>query len=107
MPLIAIRVAVLRREIERGRIAERERIAFVVIIRFIFRIRVIGLPLQVTRGPLGDAERDAVVKTARAGLHRDQAGIDSGRTAADSIRTTLPQSLSPVAAEERIVAVDE
>src|ERR1700674_2662293 len=107
MPLVAIRVAVLRGEIGQGRVAEREGIAFVVIIRFVLRIGVIGLPLQVICGTLGDAERDAVVETARARLHGDQACIDSGRTAADSVCTSRSQSRSPWAAEDRIVAVDE
>ena len=99
MPLIAVRVAVLRRQIGDLRVAEGERIALVVVIRLVLRVRVENLELHAMRRTLGKAQRDAVVEAARGRFNRGQS--------VDAVRSARRQARAPWRSEERIVAVDE
>src|SRR5437867_5495705 len=87
MTLIAIGVAVLGGEVGDLRIAEREGIPLVVVVRLVLRVRVVGLELNVLRGTLRQTERDSVVLAARGRLDR--------REGTDAVAATRAESATP------------
>ena len=93
MALVAVRVAVLGVEVGDLRVAERERIALVVVVRLVLRIRVERLELHVVRRALGHAERDAVIEALRRRL-------DDGQRA-DAVPAARAEAVAPRTAGER------
>ena len=72
MPLVAVGEAVLRGEVRDLRVAQRERVALVVVVRVVPGERVVHLQLVAVRPALGEAEGDAVVEALRARGDRPQ-----------------------------------
>src|SRR5437899_3304024 len=98
MALIAVGVAILRGEVGHFRVAEREWIALVVVVRLVLRVCVVDLELQIVRRPLRHAECYAVIEALCARL-------DCGQRA-DAVASIRSESGAPWRSEKRIVAVD-
>src|SRR4029077_1761578 len=85
-PLLAeLRIEIVRVLVDR-RVAERERIALVVVVGLVFGVGVVDLKPVVVGEAFGDAERPTPVLAVRGGLDRRQGaepvravGADTGR----------------------------
>src|SRR5256885_7536214 len=88
-PLVAVAPVVFGREVVGARVAEREGIALVVVVRFVERQRVVRGKLEVRIGDPFQAECDAVVARLGARLHDGERPerLRSGAPRADVGRT--------------------